>query len=158
MRRLLKIGVFAALGVGAYLFFTAGEDNYTIKMRVANASGLRNGSTIVNGGVPVGTVHVDANRDDVEVSLNIKPEDGPVGKDARVTVISQNALGQKQAQIEPGDTSNPAPDGYVLPPDQVIVNTDLDQLLSTLDPDTRTRLEVLINGTGNSCVGSTVGF
>ena len=50
------------------------------------------------------------------------------------------------------------PTGYTLPTAQVRETTDLDQLLSTLDPDTRTRLAILINETGTAFAGRKLDF
>jgi len=158
MKRALKIIAVASLGVGAFLLFTRGEDTYDVKFQLADASGLKSGTTVVNGGVPIGKVDVDANRDNVDVTLKIKQKYGPVGKDATVTVIAQNALGQKQVELNAGNTSDPAPDGYTLPADRISVNTDLDQLLGALDPDTRTRLAILINEVGTGFVGRKMDF
>ncbi|MEA2169205.1 MAG: phospholipid/cholesterol/gamma-HCH transport system substrate-binding protein, partial [Solirubrobacteraceae bacterium] len=52
----------------------------------------------------------------------------------------------------------PAPDGYVIPPVQTSTATDLDQLLSTLDPDTRMRLAVVVNELGTAFAGRKMDF
>jgi len=145
--------------VVALLVTTGGDENpYTVKLRLANAQGLREGSPIVIGGVPIGTVKLDATQRDVEVRLEIDDKYTPVGRDATAAVIAQNVLGQKQVRIQPGNTSDAAPDGYTLPTSQIIETADLDQLLATLDPDTRTRLAVLINETGTAFAGRKLDF
>jgi virulence factor Mce-like protein len=144
-------GVIAAVAV--VLLLTRGKDTYDLEFSLANAHGLADGAPVVNGGVNVGTVKLDANRDEVDITLQINKEDGPVGKDVRATIIAQNALGQKQVRVEPGDLSDPAPNDYTIPEDQVATTTDLDQLLATLDTDTRTRLAIVINEVGTAYAG-----
>ena len=159
MRRLAP----ALLAIGALLVVVilatrGGDDTYTIKLRLANAGGLRNASPVVNGGVPIGIVELHAKRNFVAADLKIKRKYAPIGKDAVAGIIAQNVIGQKQVRLQPGDRSNPAPDGYVLPARQVLETTDLDQLLNTFDPDTRTRLAVLINETGTAFAGRKMDF
>ena len=158
--RLLAIGVLAAAAVAGVvlLFFTGGEDTYDVEMRLDNANGLRNGSPVVVGGVNVGEVSLEATDDDVQVTLMIREQYAPVGKDASATIIAQNALGQKQVRVELGDRSNPAPEGFTLDSSRVVAATDIDQLLSTFDPDTRTRLAILINETGTAFAGRELSF
>ena len=159
MRRVLVIGAILLVGVAGVLLVRAGgDDPYTVQMRLDNAGGLRNGSPVVLGGVPIGTVRLEANQDDVEVKLDIKPEHAPLGKDATAAIIAQNVLGQKQVRILLGDRSDPAPEGYTLPSEQISETTDLDQLLSAFDADTRTRLAILVNETGTAFAGRKLDF
>ena len=158
MRRVVPIVLAALVAVVAVVLLSGGSDTYTVKLRLANAQGLRKGSPIVVGGVPIGTVDLDANQRDVVVKLNIKRKYAPIGRNATAAVIAQNVLGQKQVRITPGDKRDPAPEGYTIPSSQIIETTDLDQLLATLDPDTRTRLAVLINETGTGFAGRKLDF
>jgi virulence factor Mce-like protein len=152
------MGLAALAVVVAILVIGGGSEPYTVKLRLANAQGLRNGSPITVGGVPIGTVKLDATQRDVEVKLRIKDKYAPVGRNATAAVLAQNVLGQKQVRLEPGNKADPAPDGYTLPTTQIRETTDLDQLLATLDPDTRTRLAVLINETGTAFAGRKLDF
>jgi phospholipid/cholesterol/gamma-HCH transport system substrate-binding protein len=159
MRRLVPALLAAgALLVAVLLVGGGSDDTYTLKLRLANAGGLRNGSPVVIGGVPIGQVHLNAHRDYVEAELQIKRKYSPIGKDAIAGIIAQNVIGQKQVRVQPGDRRVPAADGYQLPAGQVLETTDLDQLLSTLDPDTRTRLAILINETGTAFAGRKLDF
>jgi phospholipid/cholesterol/gamma-HCH transport system substrate-binding protein len=158
-RRLIPMLLAAAALVGAVLVTRGGdEETYTLKMRLANAGGLRDGSPVVIGGVPVGKVRLDAERDYVEASLDLDEQYAPVGRDAIAGIIAQNVIGQKQVRIEIGHRGDPAPDGYRLPARQILETTDLDQLLGALDPDTRTRLAIMINETGSAFAGRRVDF
>ena len=56
-------------------------------------------------------------------------------------------------QLSPGDVQRPYPSGTVLPPSAVHYPTDLDQVLNTLDPATRLRLQIVINELGVALTG-----
>jgi phospholipid/cholesterol/gamma-HCH transport system substrate-binding protein len=158
-RRIVPALLAIAVAVVAVVLVSAGgDDKYTINMHLANAGGLRDGSPVVNGGVPVGIVELHAKRDYVEAQLKIDKKYSPIGKDAVAGIIAQNLIGQKQVRLQIGDRSEAAPDGYMLPGKQVLETTDLDQLLNTFDADTRTRLAILINETGTAFAGRKMDF
>jgi virulence factor Mce-like protein len=141
------------------MFLGGDDDVYTLKMDLRNAGGLRDGSPVVIGGVPVGDVTLDATFDRVRVTMRVDPQYAPFGKDATAAIIAQNLLGQKQVRLTVGDAAGaPAPDGYTLPAPHVGQATDLDQFLSTLDADTRTRLAILVNETGTAFAGRELDF
>jgi phospholipid/cholesterol/gamma-HCH transport system substrate-binding protein len=52
-----------------------------------------------------------------------------------------------------GSRRNLAPSGYVIPAGRVTIATDLDQVLGVLNPDTRSRLAILLNEAGTAVVG-----
>lgn len=159
MSRVARIAAAALVVVVGFVVLTGrGDEAYTVKLRLPNAQGLRDGSPIVMGGVRTGTVRLDATHRDVEVKLDIDKKYAPIGRSATAAVIAQNVLGQKQVSIDPGDKADPAPDGFTLPIAQITETTDLDELLATLDPETRTRLAVLINETGAAFAGRKLDF
>jgi virulence factor Mce-like protein len=161
MRRTrIAAGVAAAL-LAAVLLLTlrGGSDPYTVELRLANAGGLRDGSPVVVGGVAVGTVELDAGFREVKAKLRIERRYAPVGRDAKAAIVAQNILGQKQVRLSPGHpATDPAPDHFVVPARRTRASTDLDQLLSTLDADTRTRLAVVVNELGTSFAGRRLDF
>jgi len=158
-RRLVPALLAIAVAVVVAIVVSGGdEDTYTVKLRLANAGGLRDDSPVVNGGVPIGVVELDAERDYVDTKLKIEKKYAPIGKDAVAGIIAQNVIGQKQVRLQLGNRRDAAPDGYTLPGKQVLETTDLDQLLNTFDPDTRTRLAILINETGTAFAGRKMDF
>lgn len=158
MRRIVLVLLVLVAVVAVLLTRGGDEEVYTVKMQLPNAGGLRDGSPVVIGGVLVGQVALEPRRDHVEVNLDFEKQYAPIGKDAVAGVIAQNVIGQKQVKVEIGDTSDPAPDGFELPAKQTLETTDLDQLLRVLDPDTRTRLAILINETGTAFAGRKMDF
>jgi phospholipid/cholesterol/gamma-HCH transport system substrate-binding protein len=144
----------AAIALAIVLLASGNDDAYVLKMRLANAGGLRDGSDVVTGGVKIGQVKLSLDSHDrVEAQLRIKRSHAPVGRDASAAIAAANFLGRKRVELLPGDRRRPAPDGYTLPDSRVKTSTDLDQVLDVLDADTRTRLGVLINEAGAAFTG-----
>ena len=144
--------VGAVVAVAAVLA-TDGEDPYTVRLRLQNAGGLRDGAQVSRGGVVIGRVDLRLDeRRDVVADLRIDREHAPVPRDATVAIAAVNLLGQKRLELL-GGHGPPAPSGFVLPARQVQTATDLDQVLDVLDPDTRARLAILINEAGAALSG-----
>jgi phospholipid/cholesterol/gamma-HCH transport system substrate-binding protein len=154
------LGLIGLIGVIVLIGGTgSGADRYSVTMRLANAGGLSDGSPVSIGGVEVGDVRLESTQDHVDARLQIKPQYAPLDRRVRATIIARNALGQKQVLLTPRSGAlQPAADGYRLPAVQVDSASDLDQLLGTLDPDTRARLAVLLNESGMAFAGRKVDF
>ncbi|MCW3039242.1 MAG: Mammalian cell entry related domain protein [Solirubrobacterales bacterium] len=152
--RALVGGLLAAVAVLVLAIVLLGrDDTYTLKLKLADAAGLRDGSAVSIGGVRVGKVELTLGGDDaVHVALKIK-NGKRVPRNARVNISAVNFLGQKQVAFSGGNPADPAPDGFVIPASRVTTATDLDQVLDTLDTDTRTRLAILVNEAGAAVVG-----
>ncbi|HYF24348.1 MAG TPA: MlaD family protein [Baekduia sp.] len=155
-----RLGVLAALlavVVGAAVLLTGGSDPYVVRVALENSNGLEDGSPVTIGGVTRGKVELDLDdRDRVVAALELDEEAGPVGRDARVSIAAANFLGQKRVRLDKGDISKPVPSGATLPRSSVTTPTDLDQVLSVLDADTRTRATILLNEAGEAVVGRKV--
>ncbi|MCW3016284.1 MAG: organic solvent transporter substrate-binding protein [Solirubrobacterales bacterium] len=124
-----------------------------LKLTLDSAGGLQNGSQASIGGVSVGRADLKLGKGD-KVDVDITLDKGKViPKDARIAISAVNFLGQKQISFSGGDISKPAPDGYEFPASRVTTSTDLDQVLNTLDADTRTRLAIVVNEAGASVMG-----
>jgi ABC-type transporter Mla subunit MlaD len=149
---LLVVALVVVAGVIAF-----GDDPYRVSVPLENASGLRDGAAVKVSGLDRGTVKVRIDdRDRVILDLELDDEVGAVGKDAKVAIVAANFLGIKRVELNPGDVSDPAPDGHMLSPRQVTTPTDLDQVLSVFDADTRTRAKILLNEAGAAVVGRKV--
>lgn len=159
MRLILRIAAAAAVIVALVLVLTAGSSSYRLLMRVGDADGLRDGSPVVIGGVSVGSVHLDAHEQYVSIELNLSRRYAPVGRDATAAIVAQNVLGQKEVTLTAGDARRePAASGFLIPAAQTSMSADLDQLLSTLDAPTRSRLAVLVNELGTAFYGRQLDF
>lgn len=159
-RTLAPLAGSAAAIVLALILLTGGSsDDYTVKVKLTDALGLRNGSKVVVGGVTVGRVHLSlAGDDEVDARLTIDRRYAPIGKDASAAVTSVNLLGEKSLQLDPGNRSDPAPSGSTLAAAKVTPSTDLDQVLDVLDTGTRARLTILVNAAGQAFTGRRADF
>lgn len=162
MKVKLAIGTLAAAAVVvAFLILgSGGPADYRLMAQLDNTGGLRTGSAVVVGGVPVGNVElaVDRSTRKIRAEIAIKPQYAPMGKDVRGAIVSQNLLGQKQLELQPGDRSKPAKSGASIPSEQISTSADLDQLLDVLDSSTRTRLAIFINEAGAAFTGRRADF
>lgn len=158
--RVIAVAALAAAVLAVAGIVLAGDDRYRVQFRLENAAGLKDGSPVMIGGVKVGVVElsIDEEADEVVVELAIDGDHAPVGKDARASVVAQNLLGHKGVELRPGDTSDPAPDGHRFDPSRLTETTDLDQVLSALDGDTRARLAIFVNEAGAAFSGRRADF
>lgn len=159
-RRVALTGLVIAGAVLALVLVRDGSTPYKLSLLLDNAGGLRSGSAVTIGGIPVGKVDlsVEEQKGKVRVDATIERRYAPVGKDVTAEIVAQNLLGQKRLQLTAGDTSKPAPSGTVIPKSKVTVGTDLDQVLNVLDADTRTRLAIFINEAGAAVTGRRADF
>lgn len=159
MRRPVILALLAVIVAVGVTTMRGGSDPYTVSLRLTNADGLSSGSPVAIGGVEVGKVELSPSQDHVDAKLEIEDKYAPLDRDVNATILARNALGQKQVVLSPREGPlQAAPDGYRLPAAQVDTASDLDQLLSTLDPDTRSRLAVLLNEAGLAFDGRKVDF
>jgi phospholipid/cholesterol/gamma-HCH transport system substrate-binding protein len=144
----------AVIVVIAVIVLSSGGDGYTLRLNLADASGLRDGAEVAMGGVPIGTVGLRLGRaDQVVADLHIDGKYAPLSKRVDAAIAAVNLLGQKEVNLSGDTKSDPAASGYTLPANQVAVSTDLDQVLNVLGPSTRTRLGILINEAGWAVLG-----
>jgi ABC-type transporter Mla subunit MlaD len=159
VKRLAVLASGMAVVAVLVIVLTGGSSPYVIRVRLADAAGMQQRSPVMIGGVTAGTVTLRlGTNDQVIAELDINQSQAPVGKDASVAIAAINFLGQKEAEITRGNTSDPAPSGYTIPASHVTVGTDLDQVLDVLDPSTRARLAVLIDETGTALTGRRADF
>jgi phospholipid/cholesterol/gamma-HCH transport system substrate-binding protein len=152
-RRVALVGIVAAAVVGVYLAVSSGPKPYVMRLSLADADGLREGSPVAIAGQDVGKISMTVHDGRVMVTAKINHRDGPVGKNATAAIDSVNLLGQKRMEITKGNLADPAPSGYELPSSQVSVSADLDQVLDVLTPDVRARLGILIDESGAAVAG-----
>jgi virulence factor Mce-like protein len=146
------LGAVAAIAL-VIVLTGRGDDRTHLKLTLDSAGGLQNGSQASIGGVSVGKAELTLGKGD-KVHVDIELDKGKVvPKDAQIAISAVNFLGQKQISFSGGDVSKPAPDGYEFPASRVTTSTDLDQVLDTLDADTRTRLAIVVNEAGGAVMG-----
>jgi phospholipid/cholesterol/gamma-HCH transport system substrate-binding protein len=130
-------------------------DRYVVRAELANADGLRSKAAVKISGVPGGTIKdvKITSRDTALVTMELDEGAGPIGRDASLTVRPTDLLGERFADLHPGNLKNPAQSGSQIPLSRTGSSTDLDELLDMLDADTRTRLGILVNEMGIGFTG-----
>ncbi|MHB8690287.1 MAG: MlaD family protein [Solirubrobacteraceae bacterium] len=148
--------VAMAAAIVVVVVLVSGGSSYVLKLTMANASGLRPGSQVLLGGVPIGTVGpINMNRAGTAVVAELDLERGKVhvGQGVRASVIAANLLGEKYVQLAPGNRNQPLPSGTTLPADATTVPTDLDQVVDVLNQPTRVDFALMLREAGVAVAG-----
>lgn len=159
--RALPLAALALAAVLLVVIAGGSSDSYEVRVQLESAVGLREGSEVKVGGVPSGTIKTlkIGKRDQIEATLALDPAKSPrIGRDARLEVVTSNLLGSKYLQLDPGDAGTPPAVPDTVDPSRVTYPTDLDQMLSTLDVDTRMRLRIVLNEAGYAITGRKIDF
>lgn len=160
----LPVYALVALAVGLatmLLVNNVGDSGkYVAYATFDDAGGILKNYTVKVGNVAAGSIEeitVDDN-DDVRVRMELDDGVGPIGAGASARVRPVNLLGEKYIDLDVGDTERPLPSGSTIPKSRTGVPTELDDVLNTLDPDTRTGLRLLINEAGVAMAGRGANF
>jgi phospholipid/cholesterol/gamma-HCH transport system substrate-binding protein len=115
------------------------------------------GQTVNIAGVPVGELSkVDLVDGRAVVTMKIRKKYTPIYKDATILVRPKTGLNDMILELSPGArTSGELPeDGKsAIPVSQTLENVNLDEVLASLDGDTREYLQLLIGGAGQGLGG-----
>lgn len=125
------------------------QDRYTVYAELAQTNGLEPGlgQSVNVAGVRVGTIlSTDLEDGRAVVKMEVDPAKLPhLYNDARATLIPTTALKDLRIDLVPGTRSaGELPDGGRIPIARTTSPIDADELLSSLDGDTREFLRVLI--------------
>jgi ABC-type transporter Mla subunit MlaD len=131
---------------------------YEVKAVVANAASIQARSPVRIAGVNVGEVKsVDRQPDTTTSVITMAIEDKglPIYKDAHVKVRPRIFLeGNFFMELQPGTPgAQKVPDGGTIPITQTSGPVQLDQVLTSLQADTRKQLQVLVQGYGSALNG-----
>jgi phospholipid/cholesterol/gamma-HCH transport system substrate-binding protein len=139
-----------ALVAIAVLVLSTGGTVRHVRLMLANANGLRQGSDVKIGGAKVGSVEKLSltPQGGVVADLAVDPAKARIGAGVSAAITTANLLGAEYVELTPGDPSRPLASSATIASSQITVPTDLDQVLGVLDADTRTRLQILINELG----------
>jgi phospholipid/cholesterol/gamma-HCH transport system substrate-binding protein len=161
---LIAIGVIVVITYLAFakqIPFTSHP--YKLKAVFANAANLRPASTVRIAGVDVGKVttisaYKDANGDPTGaalVTMEIDKNGLPIHRDAVVKIRPKLFLeGNFFVDIQPGSPSGAdLHSGSTIPVTQTAAPVQIDQVLSSLQADTRTSLQKLLTGYGTALNG-----
>jgi virulence factor Mce-like protein len=149
-RKIVTGLLVAVVVVAAYLLLTKSDDSRTITAELPNAGGVRKHSSVKIGGVPGGTVEdlKITGRDTALVKMKLKKEAWPIGKNASIQIRPTDLLGERYIALDAGNVNDPAPKGFEIAESKVKLPVELDDVINTFDPDTRTRIKILVNEFG----------
>ena len=125
-----------------------GKDFFVIKadMTTAQAVTPGQGQTVNIAGVQVGEIsRVELKDGKARITLRMEPRYGRVYKNATVLLRPKTGLKDMVAELEPGTpAAGRLKDGGVIPVSQTLPDVNLDEVLASLDTDTRDYLTILL--------------
>jgi phospholipid/cholesterol/gamma-HCH transport system substrate-binding protein len=151
---LLAMAVNLSFGLPFNLsLFPPGQD-YAINAAFSDANGVNRGADVVIAGHTVGQVtDVQVSHSRALVSMRISPHYAPLHQHTTARVRYSTLLAQKYVEITPVDGGAQLPSGGNIASDNTQSPVDFDQFLSALDPQTRARVQTLIQQTGGGLEG-----
>jgi phospholipid/cholesterol/gamma-HCH transport system substrate-binding protein len=125
-----------------------GKDFFVINAELATAQAVTpgQGQTVNIAGVPVGEIsNVELKDGKAIVQLKIKPKYGRVYENATVLMRPKTGLKDMVAELEPGTRdAGRLEDGDTIPVSNTLPDVNLDEILASLDTDTRDFLTILV--------------
>ena len=133
--------------------FPPGQD-YSITAAFTDSNGVSRGADVVIAGHTVGqvtSVAVSGSRS--VVSMRVSPHYAPLHQLSSARIRYSTLLAQKYIEITPIAGGAEIPSGGSIRSDNTVSPVDFDQFLSALDPQTRARLQTLIQQSGGALQG-----
>jgi virulence factor Mce-like protein len=154
-------GIVAAasinLSFGLPLNLTLGwppSQDYTLKAAFQDAAGLNKGANVVVAGNQIGQVtDVAVQGSQALVTMRIKRQYAPLHRGAVARIRYSTLLAEKYIELTPAAGTPTLASGAIIASDQTITPVDFDQFLSSLDPETRRQLQVLVQQLGGGVSG-----
>jgi phospholipid/cholesterol/gamma-HCH transport system substrate-binding protein len=151
--RILGMVVFAlsCFGLLLFLWLTFGgpvplkPKGYEFHVDVPEATTLAKEADVRISGVPVGKVkdiQPDKRTGLSTVTIELQSRYAPLRSDAKAVLRQKTLLGETYVEITPGTNSaKPVPEGGALASSRVLPTVELDEILRTFDPQTRTAFQ-----------------
>ena len=130
-----------------------GKDFHTLNAEFQTAKSVTpgQGQTVTIAGVNVGEIAKVELRDGrALVEMKLEPEYGErVRKDATLLLRPKTGLEDMVIEMAPGTSAAPeAPEGWTIPVENTLPTVNLEDILASLDRDTRDYLRLLVAGAG----------
>jgi phospholipid/cholesterol/gamma-HCH transport system substrate-binding protein len=127
-----------------------GDDQFELKVELDTAQAVTpgQGQTVNMAGVEVGDIREVELRDGraiVTLGIN-EPYEELIRTDATVLLRPRTGLQDMTVELDPGEAGTPVEEGYTIPAAQTNPNVMPDEILASLDRDTREYLQLLIQG------------
>jgi phospholipid/cholesterol/gamma-HCH transport system substrate-binding protein len=150
--RIAGVGALVIAFVVAVVVLFASGGDYRVDVRLTNASQLVPGNLVQVAGREIGSVEDIRLDDRNQAELTLKIEDGDFdplheGTMATVRATSLSGVANRYVALTPGPNNRPAiPDGGVIGSENTQSAVDLDEVLNTLDAQTRASLQQVVHG------------
>ena len=137
-----------------------GRDVFVLKGEFATAQAITpgQGQTVDIAGVEVGQItRVDLVNGRAIVTMEVKPRYADqIYPNATMLLRPKTGLKDMIVELDPGTRAGgpPVRDGYMVPVANTMPDVNLDEFLSVLDGDTRTYLQLLLNGAATGLEGN----
>jgi phospholipid/cholesterol/gamma-HCH transport system substrate-binding protein len=166
----LAVLFLIAIGVSGYILSNqrlylpkwvpgVGTDFYKVNAEFSTAQAVvpGQGQTVDIAGVPVGELgEVNLKNGVATVQLKIRRKYAPIYKDARMLLRPKTGLKDMIVEMDPGTKAAGAlPENGTIPVENTAPDVNLDEILQSLDNDTRTYLQILVNSGGEALAGDT---
>ena len=135
-----------------------GKDFFVIKAELATAQAVTpgQGQTVNIAGVQVGEISkVELVDGKAIITLKMRPKYGRVYKNATVLMRPKTGLKDMVAELEPGTSdAGQLEEGDTIPVSNTLPDVNLDEILASLDTDTRDYLTILVGAGGEGLRGN----
>jgi phospholipid/cholesterol/gamma-HCH transport system substrate-binding protein len=135
-----------------------GQDFTEVEAELSSAQAVTpgQGQTVNVAGVEVGEISkVRLEQGKAIVTLRLEADSVPVYKDASVLLRPKTGLKDMVAELTPGtEEAGELEDGQRIPIGQTLPDVNLDEILASLDGDTRTYLQLLLADGGKALGGN----
>jgi virulence factor Mce-like protein len=130
-----------------------GQD-YVLRASFLDANGVTRGADVQVAGHDVGQVTaVEARGDRSIVTMRINQQYAPVHEGSIARIRYSTLLAQKYIELAPSSHGSRIASGGTIPSTETITPVDFDQSLSSLDPQTRQKLQVVVQQLGGGVDG-----
>jgi phospholipid/cholesterol/gamma-HCH transport system substrate-binding protein len=155
----IAIGVAAFILANQRLYLPGwvpfvGTDFYTVNAEFSTGQAVvpGQGQTVNIAGVPVGDIGKVSLKNGVAVvQMRIKKKHSPIYKNATLLLRPKTGLKDMYIEMDPGTkNAGPVPSDGTIPVSNTLPDVNLDEILSNLDADTRSYLQILINAGGEA--------
>jgi phospholipid/cholesterol/gamma-HCH transport system substrate-binding protein len=167
LRDFVALTVLFLIGIGVSAFILGNErlylpswvpgvgvDFYKVKAEFSTAQAVvpGQGQTVDIAGVQVGEIGgVNLKNGVAVVDLNIRNKYAPIYRDAHMLLRPKTGLKDMIVELDPGTRRSGAlPEGATIPIQNTAPDVNLDEVLSSLDTDTRTYLQILVTSGGQA--------
>ena len=146
---LLALAINLSFGLPFNVNLIPPGQDYSVKAAFTDANGVSRGADVVIAGHTVGQVTaVEVSSSRALVTMRVSSHYAPLHQYTTARIRYSTLLAQKYVEITPVGGGAEIKSGGTLRSDNTLSPVDFDQFLNALDPETRARLQLLIQQAG----------